>query len=180
MWYSTHMKPQGEPDGSHLYCRLAAFIDGEGMIAIERTNPSPRLQRRTNPRYQSYVRITNTNPLLMRWLLDHFGGSSRMRKRGKPHHKNALTWTVADRDALDILYAVRPLLIFKQPQCENNIAFTEGYEDSRGNSHKGGRAISPEELARREHHYLISRQLNRRGVAPAETKREGASKDAMR
>ena len=170
----------GEPDGSHLYCRLAAFIDGEGSISIERTSPSPRLQRRSSPRYQSYIRVTNTNELLMFWLVEHFGGSYRIRKRDKATHKYAFVWTVGDRGAYDVLRHTRDLLVLKRPQCENSMAFTEGYKDSRGNSHASGRGIAREELERRHAHYLVSRKLNRRGVAPAETKREGASEDAMR
>ena len=164
----------GQSDGSHLFCRLAALIDGEGMIAVEKTQPSPRLQNRTNPRYQSYVRIVNTNEVLMRWLVEHFGGSYRSRKPEKPHHKPPHTWTVADKDARNILVKVRPFLIIKTAQCDNNLAFTAGYEDSRGRHAGRGRGMRPEELARRERHYLVSRSLNRRGVAPAETKRGSA------
>ena len=173
MWYNTQV-PQGEPDGSHLYCRLAAFIDGEGSIGVHKTRTKHTLAmlRRASPKYQMSVCVINTNQILIKWLKDNFGGSITTRKKAKENHKTAYRWVVGDQRAVVILRKVLPFLVIKTPQAKLAIEFTEGFVKGASLGHGHGSRVSEKEIERRDRIHAKLKVLNARGVAPAETKRE--------
>jgi hypothetical protein len=106
----------------------------------------------------------------MAWLMENFGGRITERRKAREHHKLTYRWHIADRRAHDILVNVRPYLIVKPEQADTVIEFVRDRDNIRA-----GRFTKPAEVERRERLYQRIRMLNATGVAPAETKREGAS-----
>lgn len=98
------LKPFNEVIGSYV----AAMIDGEGSIQMHRLAPQ--------------VVIHNTSVPLMRWLLEHVGGSyiktmngtTTMKKR-----KQCYAWNVASaRNVFTLLTKVRHMLVIKGDKAD--------------------------------------------------------------
>lgn len=98
------------------WARLAAFIDGEGCITISKTK-GYRVQ------YMK-VFIANTDPRLMVWLRDNFGGTVNGKPRtNREKHKPCYVWTVSSQMAWIILLCCMPYFIIKREQAEVALAF---------------------------------------------------------
>lgn len=98
------------------WARLAAFLDGEGCITIGKTKNS-------RAQYMK-VFIANTDPRLMEWLRDTFGGTVNGKKReNREKHKPCYVWTVCSQMAWIVLLCVMPYLIIKREQAEVALAF---------------------------------------------------------
>lgn len=119
-------------DYSHIdvltWVRFAAFLDGEGHIGINRN--------KTKRGVYDYlmVIVTNTDPRLIRWLIETFGGSVRRGQRKSPKHRMVFKWGVSCRDAEALLRGCLPYLLLKHDQAQIALAFQEtikGYR--RGN-----------------------------------------------
>ena len=105
--------------------RLAAYIDGEGTIYINRQGKMCGGMK--SPRYFLSLIISNTDPRLMSWLKQTFDGSvygvnfkcvtSHLGK------KKILRWQVNERIAYHVLKACLPFMIMKKQQAEVGIAF---------------------------------------------------------
>ena len=127
------------------WARLAAYIDGEGTIYINRTRPR---DRHINTTYNLSVLITNSSLPLINWLQKTFGGSAYDKNF---HGKNKLgirpmkTWYVNEGQAATILQHCLPYFIVKHQQAVIGIAFRE--LKSRG---RRGVLVSPEDMAQRE------------------------------
>lgn len=102
------------------YARLAAFIDGEGTIAIARRN------REDRPSHSYYLRIDigNTERILTDWLKSVFGGNVYQCKRKKAR-KLFYTWAIHSYKVVDILNHTLPYLIIKIEQAELGLEFQE-------------------------------------------------------
>jgi hypothetical protein len=127
------------------WARLAAFIDGEGTIYI---NKSKRQKENWSPRYFLSVVITNTNPLLMNWLKTEFFGSVYIVKGGRsPLSKRMIMrWQLNERQAQTVLEHCLPYFVMKREQAEIGLAFMK----LRDQNCQGRRQVSPEVLALRE------------------------------
>ena len=118
------------------WARLAAFIDGEGHIAINE-NKSPA------GRYYQYIRviITNTDTRLIAWLFETFGGSL-LRGHVSEKHRRVYKWAVSCRHAEAILLQCYAYFITKQDQAEIALAFQQTIKDK---TYRKGTEI-PEEI----------------------------------
>jgi hypothetical protein len=105
------------------WARLAAYIDGEGCILIAKR------QCKDWPRPYLYldVRVTGTDPRLIEWCKDNFGGSVHTSQH---HHSNpkgnwapCFYWVVGCRQANHILENCLPYFIIKREQAEVALAF---------------------------------------------------------
>jgi len=98
------------------YARLAAYIDGEGCI---------KLMTRYPAQSGHYLRIyvTNTDPRLIVWLKQTFGGKLQKEDRRGQGHKIIYRWFVTGREAEAILTACMPYFIFKKDQAELGLAY---------------------------------------------------------
>lgn len=100
------------------YARLAAFLDGEGTIAIR------RIKRGDAQSYQMRVEImvTNTDPRLMTWLKERFGGCVGRGGNSGVVYK-CFKWRIECKRAHDLLVKCLPYFVIKREQAELAIAF---------------------------------------------------------
>jgi hypothetical protein len=98
--------------------RLAAYIDGEGCVAIPMTShKDPKHQGRPKNEYVK-VHVANTNVRLVLWLQDTFGGAVQIQTRQSARWKTAYVWTVSCLYASEILRGCLPYLLLKKEQAE--------------------------------------------------------------
>jgi len=127
------------------WARLAAYIDGEGTIYINRSRPR---DAHLNVMYMLSVLITNSSFPLLNWLQKTFGGSlydKNFHGKNPLGHRPMKTWHVNEGQASTILQRCLPYFIVKKQQAEIGIAFRE--LKSRG---KRGVVVPPQDMAQRE------------------------------
>ena len=148
------------------WAQLAAFVDGEGHLAITCSRVNLR-QTRTSPWYHPRLLVYNSDVRLMHWLQETFGGAWRpyRKKPLKAYYKPSLVWELSGTKLLPILRRFRPYLLLKPEQADLVLSF---YDHAVW--HKGGnysdpakRRVSEGELARRHALYEESLRLNHRG-----------------
>ena len=102
------------------WARLAAYIDGEGHIALNENKMS-------NGKRYAYLRVivTNTDPRLIIWLQRMFGGGVVRVERQQAQHRRAFKWTASCRHAEAILRGCLPYFIMKRDQADIALAFQE-------------------------------------------------------
>jgi hypothetical protein len=101
------------------WVRLAAFIDGEGSILLNRFSGKYR-------RKNMYVRVTvvNTDIRLPHWIASVFGGpvtSSDVRHSSK--HRPCWRWQVSCTQAAQVLEGCMPYFLVKREQAELALKF---------------------------------------------------------
>jgi hypothetical protein len=146
------------------FVRLAAYIDGEGSIAISQ-------DLRVGGRWKSVSQnlclvISNTNVPFITWLRETFAGSVYFVKYEKCKHlgkKQTMRWQVNDRKAEAILSRCLPYMIIKRPQAEVGLAFMK-LKRSRG-AMAGRTVLSQEEIAQRTLMRSEIQRLNQDGGA---------------
>jgi len=111
------------------WARLAALIDGEGSILMNRRNDRPQ---------DVWLRVVicNTDPRMIIWLKEHFGGSvTVMRKSYREGYRGQIKWHTSCRKAEWILRGCYQYLICKQDQADIAFAYratTRGEGGHRG------------------------------------------------
>jgi len=107
------------------WARLAAFIDGEGTILINRAKPTGRMR---SPAHTLHVNIGNSSPVLIQWLFSSFGGSVHARKE-KPdvayHRMPFWNWCLREAQAEAVLRRCLPYLMIKLEQAKIGLAFRD-------------------------------------------------------
>lgn len=143
------------------WARLAAYVDGEGTIMIGKTVTKTCRQ---NPNYVLTLIVANTDPRLMCWLHDLFGGystyshsaSSRLAQQYRVvKRKVCFSWRQHEERAAEIIRHILPYLIMKKDQAELALA----YRELRKMGSKGRRLTSVD-LEMREDLRLKMRSLN--------------------
>ena len=127
---------------------LAAIIDGEGTIAINKHNKPGRAG--VNQSYAVEMTVVNTDKRLMDFLIKNFGGQYYTRPSRDPRHKPAMAWrpTGAKNRKL-LLLGVLPYMLLKAEQAKLALLYLELHYTK--------------DNATREILYLQSRELNRKG-----------------
>lgn len=102
-------------DDPELVAYLAGMIDGEGTIGIYEMK-GPRSLR---PSFYVQITVTNTDTVLMDWLVATFGGRVDRRRdpSRSPRHRQPYAWRVPGDNAEALLHAVLPRLIVKRGQA---------------------------------------------------------------
>lgn len=95
------------------WCRLAAFIDGEGHLNI---NPYGWTSQKTR-KVQVRVLVGNTNPNLPVWIQETFGGNVVLRRNKNPRCKDAYIWSCTAARAAWILHNCLPWFLLKRAQA---------------------------------------------------------------
>ena len=110
------------------WARLAAYIDGEGHIALNENTM-------TGGKKYAYLRVivTNTDPRLIVWLQRTFGGGVLRNARVQDGWRNCFKWTATCRHAEGILRGCLPYFILKRDQAEIGLAFQETMKYHRWN-----------------------------------------------
>lgn len=101
------------------WARLAAYIDGEGHIALN-------ANRMSAGKSYAYLRVvvTNTDPRLIIWLQRTFGGGVlKVKRPAALHWRRCFKWTASCRHAEAILRGCLPYFITKRDQADIALAF---------------------------------------------------------
>jgi hypothetical protein len=96
---------------------LAGIIDGEGCITI--------MSRGQNQKPVVAVIVSNTDPRLMAYLKDNFGGNVRIQAKQVGNRKPCWQWRVLARQAEAVLVGVRPFLLLKADQADIALAYRD-------------------------------------------------------
>lgn len=92
----------------------AGFIDGEGMLSIEK-----RHQKSKRGTYVVRVHVENVDPRPLQALRERFGGSlTAIGRVRKATHRPIFVWVVTALAADKVLRAIAPHLIAKREQAE--------------------------------------------------------------
>lgn len=108
------------------WIKLAAFIDGEGCIRIERQDPNIRCNKGAkSPRYGLIVHIANCDPRLSLWCQERFGGYIYLTEasRKNPKHRDAYSWHATSKRAEAVIRGCFPHFLLKREQAETALAF---------------------------------------------------------
>ena len=136
--------------------RLAAYIDGEGYIAIERVG----IKRS----HKMQVTITNTDVRLVVWLKDTFGGEYRA--KGKTNSRRRIWyWYAGSALADELLKACLPYFIMKRDQAEIAIAFRRTVVEVHAAAN-GGRLKLTDEIMSVRHSLATQLKQAREDAAP--------------
>lgn len=132
------------------WARLAAYIDGEGAILINRSFWANKGWQKIWLR----LNVTNTDPRLPQWCKKTFGvGNVNLSdRRRKPQHRQSFRWDVSSRQAETILRGCLPWFLIKKEEAEIALAFQETLGGP-------GRIVSQETWEKRE---LLRQQLHAR------------------
>lgn len=108
------------------WAKLAAFLDGEGCIAIQRQDTKGR-HRAKSPRHVLHMWIGNTDPRLPLWCEEFFGGKLYFRECSKrsSKHRDAYMWNANSLRAVAIVEGCLPFFVLKREQGEVALAFAK-------------------------------------------------------
>ena len=113
--------------------RLAAYIDGEGCILITRKCSTGK---NNHGRKYHFLRVVvgNTDPRLMSWLKNTFGGyiNTQMRNLSKNSRRVSFTWIVHSKAAEDLLRFCMPYFVMKQGQAALALEYRDTYGEKVG------------------------------------------------
>lgn len=141
-------KPKIEPTEMD-WARLAAYIDGEGSIMIDRQVRKDSI----NLHFGLVIVIANTDPRLVLWGRERFGGRIYARSIRSAKHRMAYAWHISSSQAEYVLRGCLPYFLLKREQAEIGLAFRETYrmEGSLVRSgKKGWRSVPASVIATRQ------------------------------
>jgi hypothetical protein len=134
------------------WAKLAAYIDGEGAILLNRFH----VKHRNRKSMWLRVTVVNTDPRLPKWIFETFGVGRFTfadRKR-EQNHKQTFRWQASCKEAEWILRGCLEHFIIKREHAEIAIAFQETLGGP-------GITVSPEIRAEREKLRLALHALKR-------------------
>jgi hypothetical protein len=143
----------------------AAFVDGEGCIAITRSFV-PRSGRYS---YGVCVVVANRDWAVLDWMHHNWGGWVVAFQPGQGRARQCWNWrSPTGLSAKAFLSGIRPWLRIKGRQCDNALVMIDLLQRGRRTL---GRAPLPQEwLDEQEEHYWLQRELNHRGTDVFERK----------
>ena len=97
----------------------AGIVDGEGCIGMDK--------HRNWSTFTPYVSVGNTDPTLIDWLLETFGGTVQIFQQNK-RWKIAFRWELTGYASIPFIKAVRPYLKLKGKQADLILAFWNIHE----------------------------------------------------
>jgi hypothetical protein len=111
------------------WARLAVLIDGEGTIGLNRC---ARKDSKSGYSIRAVLEVTNTDPRMMKWLIDTFGGRVTCKHGGRLRNFICFRWQVSHTNAYAALKRCLPYFLIKGDQAETLIAFQETVLENRG------------------------------------------------
>lgn len=102
---------------THDLAYLAGFIDGEGTIGLRRI---VRPKNRGGYSYEPYIEAGNTDPLIIEYMHEVFGGDSRQRHVTLSGNCKPIlyVWCTKCRSAIDVCRSLLPYLRMKRGRAE--------------------------------------------------------------
>lgn len=107
---------------------LAGIIDGEGSIYIGNFSKNKKTGAKY---YQTAIEVTNTEKLLIDWLLENFGGRSYTYTKNqlpKNSNKEVYRWIIAGDLLTNLCHLLLPYSIIKKKEYEIMIKMRKTYE----------------------------------------------------
>ena len=101
---------------------LAGIIDGEGCIRIDMMKD---VRNRRTLRHILSIWMGNTDPRIVSWCYEVFGGSIHYRPSRNPKHKPAWVWEAHYIQCEEILKRCLTYFKLKREQAEVGLAFRE-------------------------------------------------------
>lgn len=138
------------------WARLAAYIDGEGTIYINRQNPAKSTR---SVRHFLSVVVTSSSGTLMRWLRGTFTGTIYSVAPNHWGKKPVFRWQLNERTAEWVLTNCVSYLLIKREQAEIGLAFRKSKGDHR---YGAGVKLEAGVLADRDEFSQKIRDLNSR------------------
>lgn len=138
---------------------FAGLLDGEGCVRVGKFKNSAGALR-----YRAYIVVAMTDIRPINWLVEIVGGKCYVDKKARRgNSKVCFCWTLNAKQGAAILKRALPLLLVKQEQANNFLAFVETLA---GRGGKGMPKGVPEKiLATRKQMFLVSKNLNAKGRA---------------
>lgn len=130
---------------------MAGLVDGEGCVGVHLRKRGDML---------TVLNVANTDPNLMSWIQERFGGRIYIHKRhkDKPRWKVCLSWRVVNLQARSILKVLIPFLTIKKERAELAIG-ASSLHGVRGRGRKVSNMSARIALAK------TFRELNRTGAS---------------
>ena len=138
-----------------LYAYTAGLIDGEGYISL--------LPVWKGNGYCAVVKVASVDPYMTVFLHENFGGNLGKPRIHKPPQKPSRQWALRNGKRVhEFLTNIYPYLRVKREQAETVMAYVESFSQNSPRNEKV--------WAEKRVFYDKLRRLNKRGIAPAETK----------
>jgi len=146
---------------------IAGLMDGEGSYCVLKADTKETLRQtnRKNPVYYAVIRIGMVQKEPLEFIFNTLGvGILRDEgvRKDRPTNQPMFRWTVHKKE--HIYQVCKKLLPYSKVKCrqmKNIIDLFDGWE----NPYSRQKGVDPEELLRRERHWLIGRELNAVGAA---------------
>ncbi len=141
---------------------FAGIVDGEGCFSIGLFGTKSRYTGEILMNYHTYIKVSNTDENLIKWIQDIMGGSNYTQQRSTRINKydRQIYNIQISGETLDLVMPIiYPYLIIKRKQCEVMIKMRSTFKRNRGLSKK---AISQEIHDFRHDCYSEMRALNSR------------------
>ncbi len=107
--------------------RLAAYIDGEGTIDLQRSSQGTKRA----PSYKLRVLVYNTDIRLLVWCKENFGGKVRLNRKAKGRVVPLYMWELAGAtQVVPLLKSCLPFFVIKREQAEIGITFGNTFSPS--------------------------------------------------
>lgn len=142
-------------DKKELYAYTAGLIDGEGYISL--------LPVQKSKGYCAVVKVTSTDKFMAKFLHENFGGHIAKPRNHPYPMKPSINWTLRNRNNVNtFLRKIYPYLLVKKAQADVVIEYTDTFSPN---------SLRNEDIwKQKDEFYRRIRALNKRGIAPAETK----------
>ena len=155
-------------DKQQILAYAAGIVDGEGCLTI-----SKQIRKdRPSPSYRSSVTVSNTNPVLIQFFKDNFGGvfykhSDERTDKNNKNWATAYTWYCSCSNVVEFLESILPYLLIKKGQAEEVINFQKtksSYPRKSLGQGKGSSPLSEREIIAKEAIYLRVKSMNSKGI----------------
>ena len=146
---------------------IAGLMDGEGSYCILKANTEETLRQtnRKSPMYYAVIRIGMVQKEPLQFIQETLGvGILRDEgvRKDRPTNQFMYRWTVHKKAHIyEVCKKLLPYSKVKRKQIENIIEMFDSWK----NPFERQKGVDPEELLRRERHWLIGRELNAVGAA---------------
>lgn len=104
------------------WARMAAYVDGEGCITVYASHSPKYNPMARSPKFTISVVVANTDPRMVAWIHERFGGFVHIRKQQKSKWRVCYHWAASAITASLILKGIMPYLVTKKEQADIALA----------------------------------------------------------
>lgn len=137
---------------------LAGVLDSDGCFSVGKYHRSDNKSKSLRLRYESRIRVVNTNKNLCFSLQNMFGGRVTRSSPEEGNHKAAYEWVLDGNGINNILESVIPYLTIKKVRAKIFLKYRRTFSKYHKNN------ISVNVLKKRDFYYNEMKKSNFRGV----------------